>query len=86
MATKKQQEKQASALATVFSAGKTKQPVKAKEQPQTKEVIALDLAGRKDYLKRIAGAKGLSVTKYLQQLIDADIQKNQALYDQLKDI
>ena len=48
------------------------------------DYISLDIRGRKDYLRSMASLQGISVTRYIQGLIDADAEKNAALYEQLQ--
>lgn len=43
--------------------------------------LYLDVTGRKEYLEVMAGVTGQSMTKYVQALIDADMEKNGKTYE-----
>jgi len=49
-----------------------------------KKYLRLDVDKYHDYLKIMARYSGVSVTKYIQQLIDADKEKNVKRYEELK--
>lgn len=90
---KDSQKDQANKLAGVFGVGKEAAPVqiKVEEKNDTKRddekyFISLDATGYKDYLKRMAGAKGITVTAFLRQMIDDHMKANQEQYNMIKNI
>lgn len=50
------------------------------------DYLRLDIYGRKDYLQVMAGHRKVSVTKYIQSLIDKDMEQNGETYEKLKSI
>lgn len=64
------------------SAYSENKPVKRKSSPP--DYLQLDIAGYRTYLREMSGFRGQSITHYLRQLIKADMQKNQELYDELE--
>ena len=54
--------------------------------PQPQDFIKLSLAtpdrDYRPYLETMAGIKRISVTKYIQSLIDADWERNATIYEQ----
>ena len=85
MAKRNQQADQANSLTGIFGVGKSKEPSVEEQKPKStkKEIICLDVTGRKDYLKRMAGARGISVTAFVQMIIDEHAEAHGKQYEAL---
>ena len=63
-----------------------KQPEKPIKKKSNSDYLRLDIYGYKDYLSTIAGFRKMSITKYIQGLIDIDMEQNKEIYRKIKDI
>ena len=54
------------------------------KRTEAPEYFRMNLSGRKDYISVMAEAKGQTITRYIQDLIDADREKNRETYEKLK--
>lgn len=50
------------------------------------DYLRLDIYGYKDYLSTMAGFRKMSVTKYIQKLIDKDMEQNKNTYEKIRNI
>ena len=50
------------------------------------DYLRLDIYNYRDYLSTMAGFKKMSITKYIQGLIDADMEQNKETYEKIKSI
>lgn len=65
----------------------------SKEEQQTtmkkksnNDYMRLNIAGYRDYLSTMAGFEQMSITKYIQKLINADMENNKETYEEIKSI
>ncbi len=63
-----------------------KQPEKPIKKKSNSDYLRLDIYGYKDYLSTMAGFRKMSITKYIQGLIDIDMEQNKEIYKKIKDI
>lgn len=63
-----------------------KQPEKPIKKKSNSDYLRLDIYGYKDYLSTMAGFRKISITKYIQGLIDIDMEQNKEIYRKIKDI
>lgn len=63
-----------------------KQPEKIVKKKSNSDYLRLDIYGYKDYLSTMAGFRKMSITKYIQGLIDADMEQNKEIYEKIKNI
>ena len=70
------------------NSGQDPEPDKPKrgrpKRTEAPEYFRMNLSGRKDYITVMAEAKGQTITRYIQDLIDADREKNRETYEKLK--
>lgn len=65
----------------------TKETVLSSKKKKTNsDYLRLDIYDYRDYLSTMAGFRCTSVTKYIQSLIDADIEQNKEIYEKLKNM
>lgn len=50
------------------------------------DYLRLDIFRYRDFLSTMAGFRKMSITKYIQKLIDADMEQNQEIYEKIKNI
>lgn len=50
------------------------------------DYLRLDISNYREYLSTMAGFKRISLTKYIQHLIDNDIKQYSEIYEKLKNI
>lgn len=62
------------------------QPEKPIKKKSNSDYLRLDIYGYKDYLSTMAGFRKMSITKYIQGLIDTDMEQNKEIYKKIKDI
>lgn len=62
------------------------QPEKISKKKSNSDYLRLDIYGYKDYLSTMAGFRKMSITKYIQGLIDIDMEQNKEIYRKIKDI
>lgn len=62
------------------------QPEKPIKKKSNSDYLRLDIYGYKDYLSTMAGFRKMSITKYIQSLINADIEQNKETYEKIKNI
>lgn len=81
-------------LDTISQNEQTKTSTKL-QQPENEKIIKkksnsdylrLDVYGYKDYLSTMAGFRKMSITRYIQKLIDADMDQNKETYEKIKNI
>ncbi|MCX4304080.1 MAG: hypothetical protein OSJ66_08795 [Clostridia bacterium] len=63
-----------------------KQPEKPIKKKSNSDYLRLDVYGYKDYLSTMAGFRKMSITKYIQGLIDDDMEQNKEIYEKIKNI
>ncbi len=63
-----------------------KSSISSKKKKTNSDYLRLDIYDYKEYLTTMAGFKRTSVTKYIQNLIRADMQQNKDTFEKLKNI
>lgn len=63
-----------------------KETIEEPQKDQEKKYMRLDITGLDEYLKEISQYNKKSMTKYIQELIEADKEKNQETYKKLLEI
>ena len=53
------------------------------QEKQDKKYLRLDITGLEDYIYTMARFKGLSATKYIRSLIEADLKENNLIYEKI---
>ncbi len=67
---------------------KLQQPENEKtiKKKSNSDYLRLDVYGYKDYLSTMAGFRKMSITKYIQGLINTDMEQNKETYEKIKNI
>lgn len=58
----------------------------ASKKKKNSDYLRLDISDYREYLSTMAGFKRISLTKYIQHLIDNDIKQCSETYEKLKNI
>lgn len=61
-------------------------PEKREPLEEAKKMLSLNMTGYWDYVQTMAGYRRMSVTKYIRELIAADMEMNREKYERLKSI
>ena len=61
-------------------------PEKITEKKSSHDYLRLNITGYREYLSVMAGHHCKSITKYIQSLIDADMEQNKETYEKIKSI
>lgn len=61
-------------------------PEKRKPLEEPKKMLSLNMTGYWDYVQTMAGYRRMSATKYIRELIAADMEMNRGKYERLKSI
>lgn len=62
------------------------QSKKTVKKKSNSDYLRLDIYGYRDFLSTMAGFRKMSITKYIQGLIDADMEQNHEIYEKIKNI
>lgn len=62
------------------------QPEKISKKKSNGDYLRLDIFRYRDFLSTMAGFRKMSITKYIQGLIDADMEHNREIYEKIKNI